>query len=128
MTKPPKRYRVSNLKLREISSVDHPAQAGARSVLIKSAGATNVTDIEIRKNASAVVGGDKPNFGSDAFEGAMLRRADELAQHHRITPEQALLKGLGEDAALRDLAHACEVAKVAEYGARVRGRGAGVVA
>lgn len=84
-----------------------------------------MTDIDIRKNAAAVVDGDKPSFCSDTFEGAMLRRADELAQHHRIAPEQALLKGLAEDGALRDLAHACEVAKVAEYGARVRGRGTG---
>lgn len=125
---PNKRYRVSNLKLREISSVDHPAQVGALSVLIKSAGATNMTDIEIRKNAAAVADGNKPSFGSDAFEGAMLRRADELAQHHRITPEQALVKGLAEDGALRDLAHACDVARVAEYGQRARGRGAGTAA
>lgn len=125
MTIPQKRYHVSHLKLREISSVDRPAQVGALSVLIKSAGATNVTDIDIRKNAAAVADGDKPGFGSDAYEGAMLRRADELAHQHRISPEQALLKGLADDGALRDLAHACDVARVAEYGARVRGRGAG---
>lgn len=122
MTTPNKRHRVSNLKLRDISSVDRPAQVGAVSVLIKRAGDNEVTDIDIRKNAAAVAGGGKPAHSSDAFEGAMLRRADELAQHHRISPEQALLKGLAEDSELRDLAHACEVAKVAEYGAHVRGR------
>lgn len=122
MTTTIKRHRVSNLKLNEISSVDYPAQAGAVSVLIKSAGGG---DVEIRKNAAAVAGGDKPAYGSDAFEDAMLRRADELARDMRVTPEQALVQGLSSDKSLRDLAHASEVAKVAEYGASLRQRYAG---
>lgn len=83
-----------------------------------------MSDVEIRKNAAAVVSGTKPSYASGAFEGAMLRRADELAREQQISPEQALLKGLNSDEAVRDLAHACEVAKVAEYGARVRGSAA----
>ena len=137
MSVPPKRrFRVTNLRLREISSVDWPAQAGAVSVLVKrrdapadgdiisSAGEEHVTDTEIRKSAAAVAAGEAPAFSVDDYEGAMLRRADEIAQEHdrRITPEQALAKGLRDDPQLMDLANACDAARHAGYAAEVRKR------
>lgn len=85
---PIKRHRVSNLKLAEISSVDNPAQIGARAVLIKSAGDALMTDIEIRKNASAVASGAQPAYSANTFEDAMLRRAEELSVRQNVTPEQ----------------------------------------
>lgn len=128
MNTPIKRHRVSNLRLSEISSVDRPAQVGAVSVLIKSAGVVEVSDVEIRKSAAAVVAGSEAKHTCGEYEGAMLRRADELAAYHRISPEQALLKGLGEDVELRNLAHASEVARASEYGSAVRKRHVGAQA
>ena len=90
MTVLPKRHRVSNLSLKEISSVDIPAQTGAVAVLMKSAGAS---DVEIRKNAASVAEGESPNYGSHAFEDAMMRRADELAHYHHISSEQGIAQG-----------------------------------
>jgi hypothetical protein len=119
---PIKRHRVSNLKLAEVSSVDHPAQLGARAVLIKSAGEAPMTDTEIRKNASAVAAGAQPAYSVDAFEDSMLRRADELALRQNVTPEQALAKNLSSDRQLMDLAHAAQVARCAAYGVEVRKR------
>lgn len=52
----------------------------------------------------------------------MLRRAEELARDYRVSPEQALAKGLSADRELMDLAHACEVARVGAYGQEVRKR------
>lgn len=43
MTIPTKRRRVTNLRLREISTVDRPAQIGAVAVLIKRQGEEDVT-------------------------------------------------------------------------------------
>lgn len=125
MNPPIKRHRVSNLRLREISSVDRPAQVGAVSVLIKSAGVSEVSDVEIRKSAASVAEGGELKHTCGEYEGAMLRRADELAAYHRISPEQALLKGLAEDLDLRNLAHASEVARASEYGLTVRKRHVG---
>ncbi|WP_303718713.1 hypothetical protein [Brevundimonas naejangsanensis] len=119
---PIKRHRVSNLKLAEISSVDHPAQIGARAVLIKSAVESPMTDIEIRKNASAVASGAQPAYSASTFEDAMLRRAEELSVRQNVTPEQALAKNLSSDTPLMDLAHAAEIARCAAYGAEVRKR------
>jgi len=113
------KYVVKNLRLREISSVDRPAQVGAVSVLVK-AGSEN--EAAIRKNASDVAGGEKPAYDVTTFEDAMFRRADELASAGSITPEQALAKGLSTDKTLMDLAHASEVARVASYGEQVRKR------
>lgn len=110
---------VKNLRLKEISSVDRPAQVGAVSVLIK-AGAES--DVEIRKNAGEVARGEKPAYGVTTFEDAMFRRADELAKPGSVTPEQALAKGLSTDTTLMDLAHAAEVARAAAYGEQVRKR------
>ncbi|HKX80103.1 MAG TPA: hypothetical protein VJM34_16430 [Novosphingobium sp.] len=125
MTIPGKRYRVTNLKLNEISSVDNPAQAGAICVLIKSAqGVPDMNDTAILKSATAVVErNDKPAYGSHVYEEAMFRRADELAKDYRTTPEQALVKGLTQDKPLQHLTHACEAARVVEYGQRAHGRG-----
>lgn len=113
------KYVVKNLQLREISSVDRPAQVGAVSVLIK---AGSDSDVEIRKNAGDIARGEKPIYDVTTFEDAMFRRADELAKVGSITPEQALAKGLSTDTALMDLAHASEVARAASYGKQVRKR------
>ncbi|HXS50108.1 MAG TPA: hypothetical protein VN697_02815 [Tepidiformaceae bacterium] len=112
------KFTIKNLAIREISSVDRPAQQGAVAVIMKSA----ERDVEIRKNAGEVAAGQKPGFTVTDFEDAMLRRADELARETSATPEQALAKGLSTDTTLMDLAHAGEVARVAEYGQRVRKR------
>ena len=119
---PMKRHRVRNLSLSEISSVDLPAQLGARAVLIKSAGEAPMTDTEIRKNAAAVASGAQPTYSASSFEDSMLRRADELALRQNVTPEQALAKNLSSDRELMDLAHAAEVARCAAYGVEVRKR------
>ena len=123
MTHPLKRFRVTNLKLGEISSVDHPAQAGAIAVLIKSAGEPTVSDTEIRKNAAAVARGDAHKFSRNDYETALLKRAEELADKQGVTPEQALSANLTTDATIRDLTNAYEVANAAEYGARRRQAG-----
>ncbi len=117
-----KRHRVHNLKLAEISSVDRPAQVGAVSVLMKSAGATDVTTIDIRKNAAAVVDGADPAFGVPDYEDAMFARAAELGKERGCTPEQALSKCLTTDTALRDLAYASEVARCGAYAVEVTKR------
>ena len=114
-----KRQVITNLKLSEISSVDNPAQLGARSVLMKRA---DGIDIEIHKNAAAVAGGAAPAFGVADYEDAMLRRADELAVSQRVTPEQALAKNLSTDRSLMDLAHASAVARCSAYAVEVRKR------
>lgn len=117
-----KKHVVRNLRLSEISSVDRPAQVGATSVLIKRAGEAEVTDTIIRKNAAAVAGGAKPEHSVADFEDAMQRRAEELAKDYGCTPEQALSKGMfaNRDRVLLDLAHASEVARVADYAKRHR--------
>ena len=120
MTIPRKRHRVSNLRLAEISTVDRPAQVGAVSVLIKSAGDSDMIQVDIRKNAAAVAHGEKPMFTNEQFEDAMFARADELAQQYNISPEQALAKNLATDPELRDLAHASEIARYNAYAAQVR--------
>lgn len=116
-----KKYVIRNLNISELSSVDRPAQKGAVAVLMKSH--TSGEDVAIRKNAADVAdGGTKPNFTVTQFEDAMFRRADELADKHGITSEQALFKGLNPgmlaDREMMDLAHAGEVAAVAAYGRR----------
>ena len=79
-------------------------------------------DVAIRKNAVEVAKGDAASgFTVAQYEDAMFRRADELADKHRITSEQALAKGLNSasniaDRELMDLAHASQVASVAAYG------------
>lgn len=118
-----KKYVIRNLNLSELSSVDRPAQKGAVAVLMKSQ--TSGEDVAIRKNAADVAGGDtQPGFTVAQYEDAMFRRADELADKHGITSEQALFKGLNPgmlaDREMMDLAHAGEVAAVAAYG-RKRG-------
>src|SRR3546814_8138381 len=100
MTIPQKRHIVSNLKIKEISSVDNPAQVGATAVLIKRADG-DLT--EIRKNAAAVAAGEQPKFGVADYEDAMFACAAELAKDMQCTPEQALLKGLPTDPALSDI-------------------------
>lgn len=114
-----KRQVITNLKLSEISSVDNPAQVGARAVLMKRA---DGADVEIHKNAAAVAGGGAPAFGVADYEDAMFRRADELALAQGITPEQALAKNLSSDRSLMDLAHAAEVARCSAYAVEVRKR------
>src|SRR3546814_1448859 len=119
MTIPQKRHIVSNLKIKEISSVDNPAQVGVTAVLIKRADG-DLT--EIRKNAAAVAAGEQPKFGVADYEDAMFACAAELAKDMQCTPEQALLKGLPTDPALRDLAHASAVARVRASADEVRKR------
>ena len=114
-----KRQVITNLKLREISSVDNPAQVGARAVFMKRG---EGADVEIRKNAAAVAGGGAPAYGVADYEDAMFRRADELALAQRVTPEQALAKNLSSDRSLMDLAHASEVARCSAYAVEVRKR------
>ena len=119
MNQSPRRMIVSNLKLTEISTVDRPAVQGALAVLMKSQAPGD--DVAIRKNAVEVAKGDTvPGFTVAQYEDAMFRRADELADKHRITSEQALAKGLNPgqigDRELMDLAHASQVASVAAYG------------
>ena len=123
-----KRHRISNLKLREISSVDRPAQVGAVSVLMKRKGEDDMTTTDIRKNAAAVVAGGDAAFTVTQYEDAMFARADELGLQHRCTPEQALAKCLSSDPALRDLAHASEVARAGAYAVEVRKRNAAALA
>ena len=104
MTTAVKRHRVSNLKLREISTVDWPAQVGAVSVLIKRLGEEDMSTTDIRKNAAAVATGGAPAFTVTQYEDAMFARAAELAKELGCTPEQALAKRLTTDDALRDFA------------------------
>lgn len=127
-----KRHRITNLRLREISSVDWPAQVGATSVLIKRAegedamksldmhnatGEANVTYDTILKSASAVGRGDKPGHSRDDYEAALLKRAAVLAKEQGITPEAALSRNLSSDPELRDLGIAYEHANAALYAA-----------
>jgi len=119
MTIPQQRHRIANLSLREISSVDKPAQVGATVVLMKRA---DDGSSDIRKNAAAVVNGAAPAYSVEAFEDAMFLRAEALGREQGITKEQALLKNLTCDCELMDLAHASEVARVAAYGVEVRKR------
>lgn len=121
MTIPNKRRRVTNLSLREISSVDRPAQIGALAVLIKRQGEEDVTT-DIRKNAAAVATGGEPAFTVTQYEDAMFARAAELSKEMGCTPEQALAKRLSSDPALRDFAHASEVARCSAYAVEVRKR------
>lgn len=125
MTIPQKRHRISNLSLREISSVDKPAQEGATVVLMKRA---DDAFSDIRKNAADVAAGATPAYGVEAFEDAMFSRAEALGREQGITMEQALLKHLTQDRELMDLAHASEVARVAAYGAEVSKRYGGATA
>ncbi|WP_326525573.1 hypothetical protein [Sphingomonas sp.] len=122
MTTPKKRFRVGNLRLREISSVDRPAQVGAVSVLMKRAGEDDVTTTDIRKNAAAVATGSNPAFTVTQYEDAMFARAADLSAELGCTPEQALAKCLSSDPALRDFAHASEVARCGAYATEVRKR------
>lgn len=119
MTIPRKRFRITNLKLKEISTVDNPAQVGAIAVLMKRA-ASEIT--AIYKNAVAVAAGEKPTFSVTDYEDGMFARAAELAREMQCTPEQALAKCLTTDPALRNFAYASEVARAAAYGAEVRKR------
>lgn len=126
MMQPQKKHRIANLKLREISSVDRPAQVGAVSVLMKRAndhedeGVVTMTDI--RKNAAAVANGTKPAFTVMEYEDAMLDRAAELGREMGCTKEQALAKCLSSDQTLRELAAASETARYSAYGEEVRKR------
>lgn len=115
------KHRVTKLRLREISSVDRPAQVGAVSVLIKRQGEEDVTT-DIRKNAAAVATGGDPAFTVTQYEDAMFARAAELSKEMGCTPEQALAKCLSTDTALRDFAHASEVARCGAYATEVRKR------
>lgn len=119
MTLPKKRHIIRNLKIKEISSVDNPAQIGATAVLMKRA-ESEVTDI--LKNASAVAAGQTPTFNVSDYEDAMEVRSAELAKDMRCTREQAFAKCLTTDPALRTLAHAAEIARVNAYGTEVRKR------
>ena len=120
------KYRITNLKLREISTVDRPAQTPAVAALIKRQGDDEVTDI--RKNAAAVAAGGEPAFTVTQYEDAMFSRAAELAKELGCTPEQALAKRLSTDSALRELAAASEVARCSAYASEVRKRHAAPVA
>lgn len=117
-----KRFRVSNLKLSEISSVDRPAQTGALAVLMKSAGETTVTYDTILKSASAVARGEQPAHSRDDYEAAILKRAETLAKDQGVSPEQALSRNLTTDADLRTLTNGYEAANAAAYGAAIRKR------
>lgn len=120
-----KRFRVNNLRLAEISTVDRPAQSGALCVLIKSSGSEEeVAFSTICKSAVTVAEGGKAVYSREAYEDAMFVRAAELAKHHHTTPEQALAKHHSTDETLRVLAHAAEIAAYNEYAARVNGRAA----
>lgn len=121
-----KKFRITNLKLREISTVDRPAQTPAVVALIKRQGEDDVTDI--RKNAAAVAAGGEPAFTVTQYEDAMFARAAELAKELGCTPEQALAKRLSSDAALRDYAAASEVARASAYATEVRKRHAAAAA
>lgn len=113
------KHRVANLRLAEISSVDNPAQVGARVVLIKRG---EGPDVEIRKSAASVVEGGKADYTTLQYEDAMLRRAEELGREQGVSPEQALAKNLSSDMEMKALAFACEVARVDAYGVGIRKR------
>lgn len=123
MTVPKKRFRVSGLRLREISTVDRPAQVGAVAVLMKRAdGEEKMTYDTILKSASAVGRGEQPTHSRDDYEAALLKRADALAKEQGVSPEQALSRNLTTDAELRDLSNAYEAANASAYGAALRKR------
>ncbi len=122
MTIPRSFYRVTNLQLREISSVDRPAQIGATAVLIKSREGTTMAYDTILKSASAVVRGDQPAHSRDDYEAALLKRADVLAKEQNISPEQALSRNLTTDTELRQLTSAYEAANAAAHGSIIRKR------
>lgn len=128
MTLPKKRHIVRNLSLREISSVDRPAQTGAVSVLIKRAGEDDVTYDTILKSAAAVRRGEKPAHSRDEYEDALLKRAKVLAREQGITHEQALSRNLTTDDEIRELTNAYEAANAADYGATIRKRYAAAAA
>lgn len=119
MTIVPKRHRITDLKLREISSVDRPAQEGATMVLMKRASGTPE---DVRKSAASVAAGGSPAFSAGAYETALLARAEVLGRELGISKEQALYKNLARDRELMDLAHACEVARIGAYSQEVRKR------
>ena len=113
------RKRITNLQIKEISSVDRPAQHGAIAVLMKRADERE----DILKNAAAVVtSGSKPTYSVADYEDAMFARAGEIATAQGCTPEQAFAKCLSTDTALRTLAHACEYARHSAHVADVRKR------
>lgn len=122
MTLPKKRFRISNLRLREISTVDHPAQTGATAVLIKSREGTTMIYADILKSASAVATGGEPTHSRDDYEAALLKRADTLAKEQGVTPEQALSRNLTTDGEIRELTNAYEAANAAAYGSAIRKR------
>lgn len=117
MTLERKRYIVRNLKIREISTVDHPAQTGAVAVLMKQANDGFPEYVEIVKSASAVAKGAKPSYSTLQYENAMLHRAELLGRTLGISPEKALAISLTRDSVLRELAQSSELARWAEYGA-----------
>lgn len=119
MTLTKKRHIIRNLKIKEISSVDNPAQVGATAVLLKRAD-SEVS--EILKNATAVAAGQAPAFSASDYENAMDVRSAELAKEMNCSREQAFAKCLTTDPTLRTLAHASEVARASAYGAGVRKR------
>lgn len=117
MTTTRKRHRVSNLKLMEISTVDHPAQTGAVAVLLKGADSTYAS---ILKSAAAVLPGESPAHSRDQYEAAMFDRAKVLAKEQGLTKEQALSRNLTTDDDLRELTNAYEHANAALYGEAIR--------
>ena len=122
MTIPKKRHRITGLKLREISSVDYPAQVGAVSVLIKRLGDEDMTYETILKSAADVAKGAKPTLARLQYENAMLERAERIAAITGVSPEKALSQSLTTDSVLRELAIAYEVANGAEYAVEVNKR------
>ncbi len=122
------KYIIRNLRLREISTVDWPAQIGATAVLIKTKEGTTMTYDTILKSAGAVCRGEGPAHSRDDYEAALLKRADVLAKEQGVTPEQALSRNLTTDTELRDLGSAYEAANAAAYGTAIRKRQAAAAA
>jgi hypothetical protein len=119
-----KKFRITNLKLREISTVDRPAQTPAVVALIKRQGEDEVTYDTILKSAAAVAKGDKPAHSRADYEAALLKRAAVLAKEQGVTPEQALSRNLSSDPELRDLGTAYEHANAALHAASLPNRAA----
>lgn len=105
-----KKVIIRDLTVREVSTVDRPAQRGAVAVITKRAGS------DICKNATEVARGEaEPLFGASDYRDAIMARAEELGEEHGCSASEALLRHSGSDPVTIELAKA---ERAAEFEAR----------
>lgn len=82
-----KKVIIRDLTVREVSTVDRPAQRGAVAVITKRAGS------DICKNAAEVARGEaEPLFDASDYRDAIMTRAEELGKEHGCSVGDALLR------------------------------------